>query len=252
MDGSSGLEDFACRANFSKCFEIRSCPVTSREVAQPPDSQVLIERCDLSQLPGIDSRRDVFYHLSDAGNAGGLMEVPNAIPEIISTPATLAYPSEVRDLVEPCRLVHFLESAGSLIDELETMPPDLERTELARNDDLEDHCRLMGGAVERGSTQQRDSVVDLLMLHQRADPAYGPGSDHQVLRTQDEIELVAQVHQLVLFHQPMGCGCECGLRRTQVAACLFTGERGAAHCQLLIEIGFEADAIPQSYTINLR
>ncbi len=57
-------------------------------------------------------------------------------------------------MVKPCRLVHLPEGAGGLIDELEAMPPDLERTQLARYDDLKDHRRLMGRAMKRCGTKQ--------------------------------------------------------------------------------------------------
>ncbi len=90
------------------------------------------------------------------------------------------------------------------------MATQIEVPQLPRDDDLEDHAGLVRGAVERRRAQQRNAVVDPLMLHQRVDPLDGVGrAGDLIFRAQDEIEAVPGVRQAALVDRPRDRRREC-------------------------------------------
>lgn len=69
--------------------------------------------------------------------------------------------------------------------------------------------------MEGHCTQQRDAIVEALVLHQGIDPTNGIESAHQlILGTQDQIEAMAWVGQLAFFHPPSHRGGQ--VIRTQI------------------------------------
>jgi len=127
-----------------------------------------------------------------------------------------------------------------LIQKLQSMAAEVEVAQLPRDDDLEDHAGLVRSAVERRRAQQRNAVVDPLMLHQRVDPFHRVRrAGDLVFRAQDEIEAVPGVRQTALVDRT-------GKRRRerrglQPERCngLIPGEVGSAAGEQIVEVGLK-------------
>ena len=131
------------------------------------------------------------------------MEVAHAVEQRQLDAGNLCEAGIALHLTDQLGLVDLSKCLGHLIDELQAVTTQLEVTQLPRDDDLEDHAGLMRRAVECRRAQQRNAVVDTLMLHQRVDPLHGVGrAGNLVFGAQDQIEAVPGVRQPVLADCP--------------------------------------------------
>src|SRR5581483_342077 len=124
------------------------------QIAEPPNGRVLVNLGELGQLARVGFAAQVLRNLRHAVDACRAMEVARAVQKSKLDARHLCEAGLAFHLREPFLPVGLLEGVGSLIDELETMAPDLEASQLLRNDDLEYHGRLMRRAVERGCAKQ--------------------------------------------------------------------------------------------------
>jgi len=137
--------------------------------------------------------------LRDSIDAGRFVKVADAVEQ---RQLDAGHPGEAGvalHLTDEFRLVDLRECLGTLIEKLQAVTTQVEVAQLARDDDLEDLGGLMRRAVESCRAQQRNAVIDPLMLHQRVDPLHGVRrAGDLVFRAQDEIEAVPGVRQAAL------------------------------------------------------
>ena len=120
------------------------------------------------------------------------------------------------------------------------MATQIEVPQLPRDDNLEHHAGLVRGAVERRRTQQRNSVVDPLMLHQRVDPFHGVRrAGDLIFWAQDEIEAVPGVRQAALVDPARDRHRQCRRLQAKRSGYVIPGAVGSSAGKQIVEIGLK-------------
>jgi hypothetical protein len=173
--------------------------------------------------------------LRDLADAAGFVEPARAVEERELDAGGLGDARAGFHFREPFGAVRPREGVPGLVDEFELVAADGEVAQWSWDDELE-RRRLGRRAVEFSCGEERDAVVDLLVLHERVNPLRRVRRAF-VLGAQDQVEAVARIGDAALADQLAERRGE-GVRGEGTER-VFAGEGDAAAGELAGEEGVE-------------
>ena len=124
------------------------------QVSQPPDGCVFIIHRRAGKFPRAGLRAEIVSDLRRPVDSGGAMEVADRVQYSQFNAGRIDESRTALELSKPPGHVQSLEILRLLRQELNALEADFNLTELLRDDDLKNHRRLVGGAVDRRRLQQ--------------------------------------------------------------------------------------------------